>query len=159
MKKKSILAKAGFWVNERLNLLEILSVALLFIALLVYNYTDLRYNQLIIIPLVALALVYYLASFAFNLTEKNNVLEMVTAKLVYLFASIGFLGIALEYVENPGARLMLLIGGIASLVLLLIMLISRILKKAYFTAELMIRSFVFVLVFSLIYLIAYGLIV
>jgi hypothetical protein len=159
MSRKSLLSKAGFWVSNHLNILELSAVALLFITLVVYNYTRLQYNQLIIIPLIALAIIYYLASFSFSPEKNSNIFEMITSKLVYLFACIGFLGLAFEYVQNPGARIMLMIGGFAELLFFIAIIIAQIIRKASFSGAIIIRTLIFAITFSVIYIIAYGLIV
>jgi hypothetical protein len=159
MKKQSFIAKAGTWVNKNLNLLELAAIFMLFIALLVFNYTPMQYNKLIIIPLVTIAIIYYLASFDYNINEGKSLLAMIVSKLVYLISSIGFLGISLEYLQNPGARIMILISAIASLVLLVILLSLKLFKNISFEAGVIIRSLIFNFIFTTIYLVAYGFII
>jgi len=108
---------------------------------------------------MALAVIYYLASFSYNPEQNSNIFEMITSKLIYLFACIGFLGLALEYVQNPGARFMLMIGGFAEVIFFMAIIIGQIIRKASFPGAIIIRTLIFAITFSVIYIIAYGLIV
>ena len=153
------MAKAGSWSNSNLNLIELCVIFLLFSALLAYNYTSMQYNKLIVIPLVTIAFIYYLVSFDYKIGDGKSLSVIIISKLVYLFACIGFIGVAFEYVQNPGARIMILISIVSSVILLLTILMLKLIKSAPFEIGVIVRSCIFNLLFGLIYVIAYGLVI